>query len=666
MTEICAKCKKEIDGKFYRINYGKAHQNGSAVTYTDIQTERLYLCDRCTVSATRQNYINGTLALGFMGLCMGFVTVMAIADEGFGNGNWGYVLFTLALLAPLYWTIKGLVSLSPTQLNGESSAVALRFMDLNNQGYTIWTGTGFDNLARSNPQWQMQTLINQMEDLSGKSIVSERDIAAIKEYCRYRAQQWWKTNSEETAICDGCNSPIMNGGGFLIGSYLYCGNCANNQFGSDALSRLRSDPNFFGSGVLEQARKFVSNQKEEPVNKLAHKKPAKIATPKLSNKSQADLWREADIREISTEELEDFDEIDIESWELSGHKNEIQALAFSPDSRLLATSSADMSIRIWNPANGEEIQLLSGHVAGDGWLKQIDGLAFHPNGKVLVSGGAEGLIKIWDPESGKCLRDLQGHESWVKSIAFSPNGDHLASVSCDETVVLWETASWKKIATFTEHKGEIECVTFSPSGTFVATGGLHDNTIHIWNVKKKELHISLNHEDSVYSLAFGGDDSVLASASDDKTTKLWDTNSGDVISVSSEHQWGAKRIVFSPNGDTLVCCGAQPAFKVINLRENTEFVLDENRSGVLACIHPIKSFMILGESDSSSLQIRAVKNGRYIAGLYSDDSHTHVTNISLSPNGEYLAAGYKSGLVQVWDTEKINTKTAEEDFSIEN
>jgi len=91
------------------------------------------------------------------------------------------------------------------------------------------------------------------------NMVDQEDMDAIRRFCHYLAEEWWKSQLDEQAVCDVCNGPISKGGGFLIGSSLYCGSCASEQFGAEGLTRLRADPNFFGRGLLEKARSFAVN-----------------------------------------------------------------------------------------------------------------------------------------------------------------------------------------------------------------------------------------------------------------------------------------------------------------------------------------------------------------------------------------------------------------------
>lgn len=80
------------------------------------------------------------------------------------------------------------------------------------------------------------------------------DMQAIRAYCHAEAVEWWKTNELESAICDKCNGPVRRNSGYLIGRSLYCGLC-EDMFSEEYRNYLIRDPNFYGQGVLEKARK---------------------------------------------------------------------------------------------------------------------------------------------------------------------------------------------------------------------------------------------------------------------------------------------------------------------------------------------------------------------------------------------------------------------------
>jgi WD40 repeat protein len=135
--------------------------------------------------------------------------------------------------------------------------------------------------------------------------------------------------------------------------------------------------------------------------------------------------------------------------ELQG-KQSVHAAVFSPDSRRLASCSRDLTVRLWQvnplppspPGEGgvrrvTECRVLTGHT------DEILALAFHPDGKRLATGGRDGAVWLWDLNRGEEMARLPGHITYIWSLAFSPDGATLASGSGDFTVRLWDTAPLK-------------------------------------------------------------------------------------------------------------------------------------------------------------------------------------------------------------------------------
>jgi WD40 repeat protein len=121
------------------------------------------------------------------------------------------------------------------------------------------------------------------------------------------------------------------------------------------------------------------------------------------------------------------------SAQWSGHRAVINAVAFSPDSRQLASVSRDRTVRVWRVATGECEAVLSGHT------DDVFAVAFHPDGTPLATAGRDRAVWLWDLARGEEVARLPGHTSYVWSLAFSPDGRTLVSGSGDSTVRLWDT-----------------------------------------------------------------------------------------------------------------------------------------------------------------------------------------------------------------------------------
>jgi WD40 repeat protein len=146
---------------------------------------------------------------------------------------------------------------------------------------------------------------------------------------------------------------------------------------------------------------------------------------------------------------------------LRGHRGSVMSVAFSSDSKTLASAAADGTIRLWNPATGKQTGLL------DPGATFANSVALSHNGQFLASGHADGTVRLWNLLNREQRWALGERGESIHSVAFSPDSKLLASATQGGSIAVWDVPTRKQVKRLTSPAKK---VTFFPSGKFLLAG----------------------------------------------------------------------------------------------------------------------------------------------------------------------------------------------------
>jgi RNA polymerase sigma factor (sigma-70 family) len=330
------------------------------------------------------------------------------------------------------------------------------------------------------------------------------------------------------------------------------------------------------------------------------------------------------------------------------HGNQVTAVAFSPDGKLLASGSWDEALHLWNAKSGKLLRiLLQGQFPG-----MVNGIFFTPDGKQLVSCGGrvgDNSARVWDLATGKELRRWPIPGGW--KLALSPDGKLLAGIGNPgrnrDSIALWDITTGKQVRDlpFEGVQDSVIALAFSPDGKQLVSGG--GSTLRLFDVVKGKQLRTFGEGERINSVSFSPDGKTVAVARWKTPITLWDLGTFERIR-QLDIEAGA-RVAFSHDGKTLAGC--KYGFTKIILwdaatgKKLREFPGQHYQVWDLA-FSPDEKTLAVGNGDSQ-VRLWEVSTGKEISSV--GDHRDGINFLSFIEGGQGIASASGLGIVCQWE-----------------
>lgn len=223
------------------------------------------------------------------------------------------------------------------------------------------------------------------------------------------------------------------------------------------------------------------------------------------------------------------------------HTREILDAVFSNNATMVATASADKSVKLWKIPEGTLLHTFDGLPAGVLAVRFID------NDRFVVAIAEDGTLNLWDVASHNLVYSKKDFSKEVRAMDASPEGKYIAVAGGDDTILLYEASAGNIVRKISGHTNWVRALAFSPDGKTLASGG-DDKVINLWEVESGNKLQSFQTKGWIYDLEFSLDGKYLAAALEKYAVHFYNVSTGLIALKLDNFKGSVLRMSINSNG----------------------------------------------------------------------------------------------------------------------
>ncbi|KAJ6245312.1 wd40 repeat protein [Anaeramoeba flamelloides] len=411
----------------------------------------------------------------------------------------------------------------------------------------------------------------------------------------------------------------------------------------------------------DKDKEIEQEQKDENEIEKQKEKGNEIEIEKVDEKEQ----EQGNEKEKEKKETDNQKSIKIQhEYHLKGHSSDVSVLCWSTVDDFLATGSSDCTAKIWNLSNTIQIEtnepIIIDECISLDHRKQaeqkydVTSLDWRKDGKFLATASYDGKGKVWSSD-GILQGEFYGHDKPIFSIRWNESGKNLLTCSFDKTAIIWDANTREELQRFMFHSSPVLDIAWMDNTTFASCGS--DNNIYVCRFGETQpIATFLGHTRDVNSITWSPNKKLLASASDDQTSKIWDLSKTTPVLSLEDHKEIVYNVKWSNTGEgsnnpNLPLLLATASYdKTVRLWDiesgKCKHILEKHQGPVYPISFSPDGKYIASGSLDKHLYIWSVEQGELILSF---QGQCEIADVCWNSNGTKIATSFSDGLILVLD-----------------